>query len=340
MPRKGSPEYPHDPEPWHAEDAFRLLVESVADYAIFLLSTEGNVLTWNPGAQRMKGYLPHEIIGKHFSAFYPENEIVSGKPAAVLEVARREGKYREEGWRVRKDGTVFYADVMITALFDERRQLRGFGKVTRDITERRRAEQHQRLLLDELNHRVKNTLATVQSMARQTLQGDISLEAFREAFEGRLMALSQTHNLLTVSNWQGASLSDIAHRELAPYSRTDRPNVRFDGPDIYLRPKHAVALGMALHELATNAAKYGALSHAAGWVNLEWRINDRLLRLEWAEHHGPPVRPPRRRGFGSRLLERGLAHELAAQTQLDFAPEGLRCHIELMLPKGPEGKGP
>ena len=316
------------------DHAFRLMVESVSDYAIFMLTSEGYIASWNPGAERIKGYHASEILGRHFSTFYLPDEIASGKPEMELRVAKQQGKYREEGLRVRKDGSTFYADVTITAVFEDGK-LRGFGKVTRDITERRRAEQQQRLLLDELNHRVKNTLATVQSITRQTLQKGVSLEEFRDAFEARLVALSHTHNLLTAGSWEGAPLRDIIAAELSPYLQVDAANLTASGPDVYLRPKPAVALGMALHELATNAAKHGAFSIPTGRVKLSWSKSGPLLRLEWKESGGPPVQAPKRKGFGSRLLERGLAHELGGKTRLDFAPAGLRCTIEIPLPLKP-----
>ena len=327
-----------DDELQQGVDAFRLLVESVRDYAIFMLTPEGRIASWNLGARRMKGYEKEEILGQHFSVFYTEEDLVARKPEMELEVAIREGRYREEGWRLRKDGSTFFADVTITALFDQDRRLRGFGKVTRDITERKRAEVHQRLLLDELNHRVKNTLATVQSITRQTLRPGISLDQFRETFEARLIGLSRTHNLLTGANWQGAALREIVMAELEPYRqvRPDGANVDVSGPDVYLRPKHALALGMALHELATNAAKHGALSNPAGRVVLDWSRRDRLLRLDWQESGGPPVEPPPQRGFGLRLLEKGLRHELGGETRLDFEPAGLRCSIEVSLPGEPK----
>ena len=208
-----------------------------------------------------------------------------------------------------------------------------------EVEERRLAEDRQRLLLNELNHRVKNTLASVQSIARQSLQGARDVESFREAFEARLMALSQTHNLLTAQNWHGASLLDILAAELRPHGggRRDggaRFTVRGD-EDVKLKPKAAVALGMAIHELATNALKYGALSSPSGHVALNVALQGARpaarLVIEWIESGGPEIALPTRRGFGTRLLERGLAGELAGKVRLDYHPTGLSCRMDLPL---------
>ncbi|KQW70633.1 hypothetical protein ASE17_17305 [Phenylobacterium sp. Root77] len=208
-----------------------------------------------------------------------------------------------------------------------------------EVRERSLAEERQRLLLNELNHRVKNTLASVQSIARQSLLNAKDIETYHKAFEARLMALSQTHNLLTAQNWEGASLLDILAAELRPHGGgREGGGARFTvhgDQDVRLRPKAAVALGMAIHELATNALKYGALStpngHVALRLGLQDQQPDRRLVIEWTESGGPEVVKPDRRGFGSRLLERGLAGELAGRVRLDYHPTGLSCRMELPL---------
>jgi PAS domain S-box-containing protein len=210
---------------------------------------------------------------------------------------------------------------------------RRMAGVSLDITERKRAEERQRLLLNELNHRVKNTLAAVQSIAAQTLRTTPSPAAFREAFESRLTALSQTHNLLTEQNWEGASLREVFDAELDAFGGGGR--VTFDYPrDVRLSPKAIVALGMAVHELATNAVKYGALSVDAGGVIVAWRVTpgeEPELRLTWTEHGGPPVATPTRRGFGARLLEKGLAGELCGAVRLTYDTSGLICDMTLPM---------
>ncbi len=212
--------------------------------------------------------------------------------------------------------------------------VRRMAGVSLDVTERKRAEERQRLLLNELNHRVKNTLVTVQSMAAQTLRAAEDLPAFREAFEARLIALSQTHNLLTEQNWESASLREIVDAELEAFAGRERLDFDY-ARDLRLNPKATVAIGMAVHELATNAAKYGALSNPEGRVTVAWSIEPpeapgRLV-LRWTERDGPTVTPPSRRGFGARLLEKGLAGELSGVVRLAYDQSGLVCAMTLPL---------
>ena len=202
-----------------------------------------------------------------------------------------------------------------------------------DVTDRKRAEEHQTLLMAELDHRVKNTLATVQAIASQTLP---TSEAHR-AFSGRLAALAHTHGLLAQSRWTGARLADIVAEELAPYRDAEGGRVSVEGPDVLLEPKAAQALALAIHELTTNAAKFGALSVPDGRLAIGWRAEGEAprsrLSLLWTESGGPAVEPPSRRGFGSLLIERSLEYELGGEVELDYRREGLRCQIELPLPR-------
>jgi two-component sensor histidine kinase/PAS domain-containing protein len=208
--------------------------------------------------------------------------------------------------------------------------VRRLAGVSLDITERKRAEERQKLLVNELNHRVKNSLATVQSIAAQTLRSNAAPEFFREAFETRLIALSQTHDLLTRESWAGASLREVFDVELHAMAGEDRVGFAYDA-DVRLNPKAAVALGMGIHELTTNAVKYGALSSPDGRVAVDWSVEDGVLRLTWTESGGPPVTPPARRGFGARLLERGLAAELSGGVELTYDASGLVCQMALPL---------
>nr|WP_315381896.1 HWE histidine kinase domain-containing protein [uncultured Sphingomonas sp.] len=200
------------------------------------------------------------------------------------------------------------------------------------------AERRQRLLIDELNHRVKNMLSVVQSLARQTIGRNPDPAAAQLAFEGRLAALARAHDTLTRVHWGKAELADVAEGALDSSGVADR--VRTGGPTIWLESRVAVTVAMALHELSTNAIQYGALSSEAGRVDFSWRLEEgppRLL-LEWRERGGPAVTPPTRRGFGTRMLERALAGDLKAQVRLDFAPDGLVCSIEAAAPALFEGR--
>ncbi len=208
--------------------------------------------------------------------------------------------------------------------------------VSIDVSDRKFDEARLTLMLDELNHRVKNTLATVQAIAGQTLRKTVRPAAFEKAFRGRLNALAATHELLTQASWVGASLRDIVGRALAPHAgEGDEERARVEGPLVMLDPTNAVTLHMAFHELATNAAKYGSLSTPEGRVDVTWRIileeDRRVLELEWRESGGPPVSPPARRGFGSRLIEQGLARQLDAEVALAFEAHGVACRLRMPL---------
>ncbi|MEH6665442.1 MAG: HWE histidine kinase domain-containing protein [Brevundimonas sp.] len=200
-----------------------------------------------------------------------------------------------------------------------------------DVTEAVKAEQRQRLMIDELNHRVKNTLATVQSIAIQTARTHENPASFAETFQSRLMALSHTHNLLTRSHWEGADLRDVLQHETLAHGAH---RVILNGPATPLPPSTAVSLGMIFHELATNAAKYGALSAGDGRVFVDWSIHDlkdRKLVILWREQGGPAVTEPSRRGFGSRLIERNVRHDLAGEAKLVYASDGFNTEISIPL---------
>ncbi len=199
-----------------------------------------------------------------------------------------------------------------------------------DITERKAAEQHQRLLVNELNHRVKNTLAIVQAIAWQSFRAGSAPRLAREAFEGRLAALASAHDILTRQDWDGGSIAQILASAVASHDPGEG-RLTASGPTVTLDPKAAVALALAMHELATNAVKYGALSTAEGRVAVTWTVDGDQLDLAWRETGGPPVRGPVKRGFGTRLLEQGLSEELKGPVRLEFRPEGLVCTVQARL---------
>lgn len=205
----------------------------------------------------------------------------------------------------------------------------GMGIVFRDITDLKSAEEHRELLINELNHRVKNTLTIVQSIAAQTFKGTDA--GVRADFEQRLLTLSNVHSLLTDESWDGAELHAVIRASLRPHLIDGRRHIAFDGPDFRMRSKSALALSMALHELGTNALKYGALSVEPGRVTLHWTIDDGRFRLRWQEDDGPPVSPPSRTGFGSRMIERGLSAELQGKVKIDYRSAGVICIIDAPL---------
>lgn len=231
---------------------------------------------------------------------------------------------------VRKDGSVIWVQNSVSLTHDEAGRPQHLVKLIQDITGRKVAEKRQRLLIDEINHRVKNTLATVQSFAAQSLRNASSLAEGRAAFEARLLALSKSHDVLTREHWEGADLIEVVNGAIAPYrGRFEQGRFRIEGERLRLRPKAVLALSLAFHELATNAVKYGALSVDHGKVSISWRIVPQSNRFElrWRESGGPAVSPPARRGFGSRLIEHGLAQDIGGDVRLRFDNLGVICSI-------------
>jgi PAS domain S-box-containing protein len=261
--------------------------------------------------------------------------------AETLLGAARDGRSFELDFRIPLAAGERWLLVKGRAARDEHNRPIKLLGIARDITEQHKAATTQQLLVSELNHRVKNMLAVVQSLATQTEGATRSVEEFQRAFALRLQALGRSHDLLTRDSWSGAQLSDIAREALAPYGHVRGASVRFDvaGPPVRLSPHAAVTLGMVFNELATNAAKYGAFSTSAGSVAVRWSIAPEVaggaqtLELAWVESGGPEVRPPSQRGFGSLLITRAPIYELGARVELEFLPAGLQCRLALPLPR-------
>lgn len=251
--------------------------------------------------------------------------------AAAVERSVREGADFDIDYRViLPDGSLRWVSDKGRTFFDERgRPLYTTGACI-DVTERREAEEHRKLLLAELNHRVRNTLAVVQSIAAQTLRRATSLESFGESFAGRLRALAAAHGLLTQANWRSTRLEKVVRQTLKAHGTAARA-LDIGGPALALSPRQTLGLGLVLHELATNAAKYGALSVPSGRIEVRWNTEERdgrpHLRLDWTERGGPPVTAPREPGFGTTLIERTVAYDLGGRADLTYAPDGLRCRI-------------
>lgn len=202
------------------------------------------------------------------------------------------------------------------------------AKLEAEIANRKRTEEHQRLLMHELDHRVKNNLASVLSIAEQTFDSAPSYEAFHESFVGRIQSLAHVHSALAREGWQGLSLAQLAHLVLDPYESSDRSRSAIEGPEVMLSAREANALCMVLHELATNALKYGSLSASGGKVHVQWATaEDRSVTMVWRERGGPVVQPPEREGYGVRLVEGLLAYELHGRAVLEFDPQGVVCTL-------------
>lgn len=299
---------------------------------IVICNRAGMIEFANPALCAMTGYDAAELVG-HAPRLYRSDATAPELHRQMWAALNAGEPWRGDLLNRRKSGETFWTRLLITPVRDDSGSITHFVGVNEDITERIRAEERQRLLVDELNHRVKNTLAVVQVIAAQTLRTAESPELFCRQFEARLATVSQTHNLLNLSAWSGAPLRDVLGQELSPYAAHDR--LAMVGDDIRVSPNSAVTLGMAFHELATNAAKYGALSNPDGRVAVNWDLAgaaaDRRLYLDWRESGGPPVQSPRRRGFGVQLLERGLAHQLGGRVNLQFPSDGMRCTMDLPL---------
>jgi two-component system, chemotaxis family, CheB/CheR fusion protein len=307
------------------------IVESSLD-AIIGMTLDGTITTWNAGAERIYGYTAGEAVGSSLSLIVPPER--QDELRTLIERGRRPQIGEPiEMERVANDGRRLVVASTVSPVRD------GAGKVTllsafeRDITERKHAEERQHVLLAELNHRVRNTLATVLSLLRQSLRHSASIKEFSQAFEGRIRALAKSHDLLAATKWAGADLEALVVTALAPYrERGDR--VVVSGDRVILNAASALLFGMILHELATNATKHGALSNERGQVEVSWTKNARTKRLAvtWAEMNSPhAAEPGKSKGFGMTLIERGLAHELKGEAGFDFRGGGLRCSLEVPL---------
>jgi len=300
------------------------------------IAPDGQFLRVNEAICAITGYSrEHLLANKLFTHTYPD-DADPDREGFRKQVAGELEFYSVEKRFIRKDGRVIWLSVRSSPVRGAGNRLLYVVRVVQDITERKAAEQRQKLLMDELNHRVKNTLATVQSLASQTARGTLTPGAFRERFEGRLIALSKAHDQLTIHHWESADLRELLSGSLAPYAGSGPARIVLRGEDVVLRPRAVLALAMAVHELTTNAAKYGALSVPGGHIEIKWQPvrgdNDRpVLRIDWIEQGGPSVTQPGQRGFGSKLIEGSIAAELGGKAKLVFEPEGLHCEIAIPM---------
>jgi len=314
-----------------AEDAaLRLaaIVES-SDDAIVSKNLDGIITSWNAGAERIFGYLAEEIIGKPITTLIPPDH--QKEEEGIIERIRRGQRVEHyETVRQRKHGSLIDVSLTISPVRNAQGKIIGASKIARDITERRRTEAQIVNLAREAEHRTKNILATVQATVR--LSHSSTSDDLKKLIEGRINALANVHTLFVQSRWTGAELHSLVTQELLPYRGDRETRVRINGPDIMLDPNTAQSIAISLHELATNAAKYGSLSAADGHVEVAWsRTADGRLSLRWTESGGPAVMPPTHRGFGTRIMENIIGGQLKGKVRLDWRAEGLTCEIALHL---------
>jgi PAS domain S-box-containing protein len=311
-----------------SEARFRAVVETAAD-GIVTINAHGIIESVNPEAERLFGYTRHELIGQNVSILMPspDRERHDQYLARYLRTgeARIIGIGREVAGR-RKDASTFplFLSIGEFSLDGERY----FTGIVHDVTERKRAEERQRLLTAEVDHRAKNLLATIQAMVLLTKRDAVSISDFSRSLVGRLHALGRAHDLLARDKWTGASLHDIIRNELRPF---DRARLSVLGEDVRLSARAAQTLSLALHELTANAAQHGALSVPEGRVEIRSTVSGPELELTWTETGGPEVMPPSTHGFGSVIVERSIAHELGGNAELLFEQSGLRCHMRIPL---------
>lgn len=304
--------------------------------AVILWNNQFKVAEWNPAAERMFGYTAAQAIGRHASFLVPEH--AQAYVDQIWEgLASNSGGFRGSNENITRDGRIITCEWYNSPLLDDDGNVTGVVSLCEDISERRAAERRQATLMMELDHRVKNNLATILAMAEQTISTSEGLDDFGRSFVGRLRAMSRMHEMLAGSKWEFVDLRRMIQSSLEAFMLGPSPAIALDGPEVLLPARVANALNLALHELATNAAKHGALSVAAGRVTVTWTFQgqpaDGTLRLRWAESGGPVVERPSRRGFGTDLVEGVIAYELGGHVAVAYHPPGV--HADLTIPINP-----
>ena len=320
------------------EARFRAMADS-APAPVWMTSVEGGITFANEAFAEFAGVDAEALLGDAWIRMIHPDDIagVGAKRAAARDAPDGPRAYGFEARFLCVGGIYRWMVANARPQIDARGQFQGYIGMAMDMTETKTAEARQRLLINELNHRVKNTLASIQSIVRQTLRPEETPAPVRERLIERLLAMSAAHDVLTRESWEGAAVDDIVRQGLAPFVDDQDPGqdpgrVVISGPSLRVGASTALSLALAVHELATNAAKYGALSIPAGKVAVAWEQTgeDRAV-LTWTERGGPPVRAPERKGFGTRLLDRGLAGDLGGRPELTFAVEGVRAVLPVRL---------
>jgi PAS domain S-box-containing protein len=300
--------------------------------AILGIDLDMTVTDWNLGAEQLYGFTAAEIVGQPVTLLVPDGRI-DEEADIIARIKAGERVDTHETVRRHKSGRLLDVSLTVSPIHDADGRIVGASKIARDVTARKEAERVQDLLIGELNHRVKNVLATVAAIARQTFTGTQDLEAAKTAFDARLQSLARAHDLLARGNWEAARLPNVVSEAFSAY-----PSEQFitSGPDIDVPPKTVLAMALILHELATNAAKYGALSISSGKVRVSWDFtaSGDQLTIAWRETGGPRVNPPGRNGFGSRLIHALSAGQLGGKAELAYDVDGVHCTIVAPLDSG------
>jgi PAS domain S-box-containing protein len=299
------------------------VVES-SDDAIVSKNLDGIISSWNKGAERLFNYTAEEAIGQPITIIIPQDRLDEER-VILARIRRGERIDHFETVRQRKHGGLCSISLTVSPVKNAEGKIVGASKIARDITEQKRNQEHISVLAREAEHRSKNLLSNVQAIVN--LSHSDTSEDLKRVIGGRIRAMSNIHSLFVEARWKGAEISAIATQELAPYLDQHKARVRMEGPETLLEPNTAQAVAVILHELATNAAKYGALSDAKGQIKLTWSCaEDGQLTLRWTELDGPRIKMPERKGFGSRLIEQTVS-QIGGKARFDWPSEGLVCDI-------------
>lgn len=329
-----------------SEERYRAIVENARDYAIFTTDPEGRITTWPPGAEQVFGWTSRDIVGQPVDLTYVPEDLAEAVPMVERQVARDTGQALNVRWHLREDGTRVFIEGVMRPLLDQEGAISGYLKVGQDVTEKRQTADRMSVMVGELQHRTRNLIAVVSSIARETMEDTGPTEAFRAEFNDRLAALSRVQGLLSRSEVEPITMGALVRLELdALGASTAVDRVSVTGPDVVLKPSTVQTLALALHELATNARKHGALSHDRGHLSVTWRerMEDGECRvaLEWTETGletvmDRPFSGAESGGYGRELIEQALPHTLDARTSYVLRPPGVHCTIDVQARSGPQ----
>lgn len=313
----------------HSEERFRLLIDAVRDYAICMLDLAGKIVSWNSGAERITGWTEAEILGAPLAILLSPAADAAAQAEQLLGAARSSGRIEKDGKQRRKDGSIISVTTIVTTLAASGGRQRGFAVVMRDVTESRRVEDRQRVLVSEIDHRAKNALAVVQSILRLSVAPDTP--SFMRVVEGRIAALARIHTRIATHGWVAAPLSPIFDDEFAIMDQTIRSRFQVAGPAVWFAPTAAQSMALAVHELATNACRHGALRATKGAVDIQWRHDetDHALVLTWTERNGPRLRDGIREGFGYTIIRAMIETQLDGAVTLDASSGNLGCRLSV-----------